>query len=140
MLNEILKVVNTLVAVVIAAGGGFAVSKGLKAVASHTTNNNVKKALEFASQAVLVAQGLLGNGAVQQESAAYDLKKRLDENGIGKNFTEDQILSYIKSAYAKNKANGSLAAVKPIVSATDLAKAEEVVKAQVEKTDAPAAQ
>lgn len=140
MLNEILKVVNTLVAVVIAAGGGYAASKSLKAVASHTTNNNVKKALEFASQAVLVAQGLLGSGAVQQESAAYDLKKRLDENGIGKNFTEEQILSYIKSAYAQNKANGSLAAVKPIVSAADLAKAEEVVNAQVEKTDAPAAQ
>ena len=140
MLNEILKVVNTLVAVAIAAGGGFAVSKGLKYAASHTTNNNVKKALIFASQAVLTAQGLLGNGSVQQESAAYDLKKRLDENGIGKNFTEEQILAYIKSAYAQNKANGSLAAVKPIVSAADLAKAEEVVNAQVEKTDTLTAQ
>ena len=126
MLNEILKLVNTAVAVFVAVGGGFGLSKFLKFKASTEKNENIKKALEFASQAVLNAQAFLGNGSVQQQAAAAELKKRLDENHIGDNFTEAQILSYIKTAYAREKANGALGAVKPLVSDKTLSEAEAV--------------
>ncbi|MGX7042926.1 hypothetical protein [Leuconostoc holzapfelii] len=139
MLNEILKLANTAVAVFVAAGGGFGLSKFLNFKASTEKNENIKKALEFASQAVLTAQAFLGNGAVQQQAAAAELKARLDENKIGDNFTEAQILSYIKTAYAHEKANGALGAVKPLVSAEELAKAEAVVSNAPETAQAPTA-
>ena len=127
MFNEILKLVNTAVAVFIAVGGGFGLSKFLNFKASTEKNENIKKALEFASQAVLTAQSFLGKGEVQQAAAATELKSRLDENGIGKNFTEKQILTYIKQAYAVNKANGTLGAVKPLVSDKALSEAESAI-------------
>lgn len=127
MLNEILKLVNTLLAVFVTSGGAIALSKYLQGRVSTEKNENIKRALEFSNQAVLTAQAFIGTGEVQQAAAASELKKRLDENGIGEKFTEAQILSYIKSAYALNKANGTLAAVKPLVSAEALAEAEAVV-------------
>lgn len=127
MLNELLKVINTLVETGLAVGIGYVLSKGLYFLATHTKNNNIKNALIFASQAVLTAQAFIGNGEVQQAAAAAEIKKRLDENGIGKKFTEAQILTYIKHAYAVNKANGTLGAVKPLVSDEALAKAEAVI-------------
>ena len=127
MLNEILKVINTLVETGLAVGIGYVLSKGLNFLASHNKNNNIKKALIFASQAVLTAQEFLGGGNVQQAAAAAEMKKRLDENNIGKKFTQEQILTYIKQAYAVNKANGTLGAVKPLVSAEALAEAEAVI-------------
>ena len=139
MLNEILKLVNTAVAVFVAAGGCLGLSKFLSFKASTEKNENIKNALEFASQAVLTAQAFLGNGAVQQQAAAAELKARLDENNIGDNFTEAQILSYIKTAYAREKASGALGAVKPLVSAEDLAKAEAVVSNTPETSQAPTA-
>lgn len=127
MLNEFLKLANTLVETVLAIGIGYVLSKGLYFLATHTKNNNIKNALIFASQAVLTAQEFLGGGKVQQAAAAAELKKRLDENNIGKNFTEEQILTYIKQAYAVNKANGTLAAVKPLVSDKALSEAESAI-------------
>ena len=127
MLNEILKLANTLLAVFVTSGGAIALSKYLQGHASNEKNENIKRALEFSNQAVLVAQAFIGTGAVQQAAAAAELKKRLDENNIGEKFTEAQILTYIKQAYAINKANGTLAAVKPIVSAEALAEAEAVI-------------
>lgn len=127
MLNELLKLANTLLAVFVTSGGAVALSKYLKGRASTEKNENIKRALEFSNQAVLVAQAFIGTGEVQQAAAAAELKKRLDENNIGENFTEDQILTYIKQAYAINKANGTLAAVKPLVSAEALAEAEAVI-------------
>lgn len=127
MLNELLKLANTLLAVFVTSGGTIALSKYLKGRSSTEKNENIKRALEFSNQAVLVAQAFIGTGEVQQEAAAAEMKKRLDENNIGKNFTEAQILTYIKQAYAVNKANGTLAAVKPLVSEEALAEAEAVV-------------
>ena len=127
MLNELLKLANTLLAVFVASGGAVALSKYLKGRESTEKNENIKRALEFSNQAVLVAQAFIGTGEVQQAAAAAEMKKRLDENNIGKNFTEEQILTYIKQSYAVNKANGTLAAVKPLVSAEALAEAEAVV-------------
>lgn len=127
MLNELLKLANTLLAVFVTSGGAIALSKYLQGRASTEKNENIKRALEFSTQAVLVAQAFIGTGEVQQAAAAAEMKKRLDENGIGEKFTEAQILTYIKQAYAVNKANGTLAAVKPLVSAEALAEAEAVI-------------
>lgn len=132
MLNEILKLANTLLAVFVTSGGAIALSKYLQGRVSTEKNDNIKRALEFSNQAVLTTQAFIGTGEVQQAAAAAEMKKRLDENNLGKKFTEEQILSYIKSAYAVNKANGTLAAVKPIVSAEALAEAEAVINHQSE--------
>ena len=128
MLNEILKLANTLLAVFVTSGGAIALSKYLHGRASTEKNENIKRALEFSNQAVLVAQAFIGTGQVQQAAAAAEMKKRLDENNIGEKFTEAQILTYIKQAYTINKANGTLAAVKPLVSAEALAEAEAVIQ------------
>ena len=128
MLNEILKLANTLLAVFVTSGGAIALSKYLQGRESTEKNENIKRALEFSNQAVLVAQAFIGTGEVQQAAAAAELKKRLDENNIGEKFTEAQILTYIKQAYAINKANGTLSAVKPLVSAEALAEAEAVIQ------------
>ena len=128
MLNEIFKLANTLLAVFVTSGGAIALSKYLQGRASTEKNENIKRALEFSNQAVLTAQAFIGTGEVQQAAAAAEMKKRLDENNIGKNFTEAQILTYIKQAYAINKANGTLSAVKPLVSAEALAEAEAVIQ------------
>ena len=127
MLNEILKLVNTLIAVFVTSGGAIALSKYLQGRASTEKNENIKRALEFSNQAVLTAQAFIGTGEVQQAAAAAELKKRLDENGVGKFFTEEQILNYIKQAYAANKANGTLDAVKPLVSDKALSEAESAI-------------
>ena len=132
MLNELLKLANTLLAVFVTSGGAIALSKYLKGRASTEKNENIKRALEFSNQAVLVAQAFIGTGEVQQAAAAAKMKKRLDENNIGKNFTEEQSLTYIKKAYAVNKAHVTLGAVKPLVSAESLAEAEKVVNNQSE--------
>lgn len=136
-MNEVLKVVQTLIFVFFAGGFGYGGAKFLKKQASVQKNEHIKTILTFASQAVLSAQSLLGDGKVQQESAAYDVKARLDENGLKDKFTQAQILAYIKQAYATNKADGSLATVKPVVSAEELAEAEKVVTATDNKAAAP---
>lgn len=126
-MNEILKIIETACAVFFAAGFGYVGSKYLKKQAAVEKNEHIKSLLTISSQVVLAAQELLAPGRVQQSSAAADAKKRLDENNLGKYFTQAQILSYIKQAYAVNKANGTLEAVKPAVSEAELAAAEEVV-------------
>lgn len=136
-MNEALKVIQTLVFVFFAGGFGYGGAKFLKKQASVQKNEHIKTILTFASQAVLSAQALLGDGKVQQESAAYDVKARLDENGLGDKFTQAQILAYIKQAYAREKANGVLGAVKPLVSAEELAQAEAVVSNTPETAQAP---
>ena len=126
-MNEVLKMIQTLVLLFFAGGFGYGGAKFLKKQAAVQKNEHIKTILTFASQAVLSAQALLGEGKVQQESAAYDVKARLDENGLGDKFTEAQILAYIKQAYATNKADGLLATVKPVVSEAELAEAEKLV-------------
>lgn len=138
-MNEALKVIQTFVFVFFAGGFGYGGAKFLKKQASVQKNEHIKTILTFASQAVLSAQALLGDGKVQQESAAYDVKARLDENGLGDKFTQAQILAYIKQAYAREKANGVLGAVKPLVSAEELAQAEAVVSNTPETAQAPTA-
>lgn len=134
-MGHFLDVVKTVVEVFFAIGGGFGLSSFLKKNAALQKNERIKAALTFASQAVLQAQAFLANGTEQQESAAISLKQRLDATGMGKHFTEEQILAYIKSAYAQAKADGTLAEVKPVVSEAALKEAEAVISRDVESAE-----
>lgn len=136
-MNEALKVIQTLVFVFFAGGFGYGGAKFLKKQASVQKNEHIKIILTFASQAVLSAQAFLGKGSVQQQAAAAELKARLEENKLGDKFTQAQILAYIKQAYAREKANGTLGTVKPLVSAEELAQAEAVVSNTPETAQAP---
>lgn len=126
-INNIIGLLQSLLILVFVSGGGYVASKWLKKQASSQKNEHIKTALSFASQAVLGVQGLLAPGSVQETSALSTLLKRLDDNGLGNLFTEEQALDYIKQAYATNKANGTLGAVKPIVSDDALKQAEVVI-------------
>lgn len=132
-MNHVLEITQTVVAVFFAGGFGYGGAKFLKKQASVQKNEHIKTILTFASQAVLSAQALIVSGKVQQESAVHYVKAHLDENGLSDKFTQAQILAYIQQAYAKNKADGSLNAVKPVVSAEELAEAEKVVAPTTEK-------
>lgn len=126
-INNVIGLLQSSLILVFVSGGGYVASKWLKKQASSQKNEHIKTALSFASQAVLGVQGLLAPGSVQETSALSTLLKRLDDNGLGNLFTEEQALAYIKQAYATNKANGTLGAVKQIVSDDALKEAEAVI-------------
>ena len=126
-INNIIGLVQTGVGVALALGLGYTVSNWFNTLAISAKNERVKFALTTASQVVLKAQELVANGSAQQADAVSNLLKRIKDNGYEKYFTEEQALAYIKQAYATNKANGTLGAVKPIVSDDALKQAEAVV-------------
>ena len=126
-INNIIGLLQSAIILAFVSGGGYVASKWLKKQASSQKNEHIKTALSFASQAVLGVQGLLAPGSVQETSALANLLKRLEDNGLGHLFTEEQALAYIKQAYATNKANGTLGAVKPVVSDDALKQAEAVI-------------
>lgn len=136
-MNHFLDLLKTAVEVFFAVGGGLGLSAFLKKASATQRNEHIKATLTFASQAVLQAQTLLGGGATQQASAASDLSQRLNENGLGKVFTEAQVLAYIQEAYAKAKAEGTLEAVKPVATEAEVAQAELVVTPNVETAPKP---
>ena len=96
-------------------------------MATSAKNERVKFALTTASQVVLKAQEFIANGSVQQSDAVSNFLKRIKDNGYEKYFTEEQALTYVKQAYATNKANGSLDTVKSLVSDDALKAAESVI-------------
>lgn len=126
-INNIIGLLQTVVGVALAVGLGYTVSKWFQTLATSAKNERVKFALTTASQVVLKAQEFVANGSVQQADAVSNLLKRIKDNGYEKYFTEEQALAYVKQAYATNKANGSLGAVKPLVSDEQLKQAEAVV-------------
>ncbi len=126
-INNIIGLVQTAVGVSLAIGLGYTVSNWFKTLATSAKNERVKFALTTASQVVLKAQEFIANGSVQQSDAVSNFLKRIKDNGYEKYFTEEQALAYVKQAYATNKANGSLATVKPLVSDEALKEAEAVV-------------
>ena len=126
-INNIIGLLQTAVGVSLAIGLGYTVSNWFKTLATSAKNERVKFALTTASQVVLKAQELVANGSVQQADAVGNFLKRIKVNGYEKYFTEEQALSYVKQAYATNKANGTLGAVKPVVSDDALKQAETVV-------------
>lgn len=126
-INNIIGLLQTAVGVALAIGLGYTVSNWFKTLATSAKNERVKFALTTASQVVLRAQEFIANGSVQQSDALSNLLKRIKDNGYEKYFTEEQALAYVKQAYATNKANGTLATVKPIVSDDALKQAETVI-------------
>lgn len=126
-INNIIGLLQTSVGVALAIGLGYTVSNWFKTLATSAKNERVKFALTTASQVVLRAQEFIANGSVQQSDAVSNLLKRIKDNGYEKYFTEEQALAYVKQAYATNKANGTLATVKPIVSDDVLKEAEAVI-------------
>lgn len=126
-INNIIGLLQTAVGVALAIGMGYTVSNWFKTLATSAKNERVKFALTTASQVVLKAQEFMANGSVQQSDAVSNLLKRIKDNGYEKYFTEEQALAYVKQAYATNKANGTLATVRPVVSNSALKEAESVV-------------
>lgn len=126
-ISNIIGLLQTGVGISLAVGLGYTVSNWFKTLATSAKNERVKFALTTASQVVLKAQELMGNGSIQQSDAVSNLLKRIKDNGYEKYFTEEQALAYVKQAYATNKANGSLGAVKPLVSDEQLKQAEAVI-------------
>ena len=126
-ISNIIGLLQTAVGVTLAVGLGYTVSNWFKTLATSAKNERVKFALTTASQVVLRAQEFIANGSAQQSDAVSNLLKRIKDNGYEKYFTEEQALAYIKQAYATNKANGTLATVRPVVSDEDLKKAESVI-------------
>lgn len=126
-ISNIIGLLQTAVGASLAIGLGYTVSKWFATLATSAKNERVKFALTTASQVVLKAQELIANGSIQQDDAVSNLLKRIKDNGYEKYFTEEQALAYIKQAYATNKANGTLGAVKPVVSDDALKEAQAVV-------------
>ena len=126
-ISNIIGLLQTAVGVSLAIGLGYTVSNWFKTLATSAKNERVKFALTTASQVVLKAQELIGNGSIQQADAVSNLLKRIKDNGYEKYFTEEQALTYVKQAYATNKANGTLGTVKPNVSDEQLKQAEALI-------------
>jgi hypothetical protein len=126
-ISNIIGLLQTAVGLSLAIGLGYTVSNWFKTLATSAKNERVKFALTTASQVVLKAQEFIANGSVQQSDAVANLLKRIKDNGYEKYFTEEQALAYVKQAYATNKADGTLATVKPLVSDHALKEAEMVI-------------
>ena len=126
-ISNIIGLLQTAVGLALAVGLGYTVSNWFKTLATSAKNERVKFALTTASQVVLKAQEFIANGSVQQSDAVSNLLNRIKDNGYEKYFTEEQALAYVKQAYATNKANGTLATVRPVVSNSALKEAESVV-------------
>lgn len=126
-ISNIIGLLQTAVDVSLAIGFGYTVSNWFKTLATLSKNERVKFALTAASQVVLKAQELIGNGSIQQADAVSNLLKRIKDNGYEKYFTEEQALAYVKQAYVTNKANGTLGTVKPNVSDEQLKQAEALI-------------
>lgn len=108
-MKETLQIVQTVVFLFFAIGGGYWLSSSLKKNAAQQRNEHLKSAMTFASQGVIAAQSFFDKTGEQQEEKAINiLVSRLESNNLLKFFTQDQIKMLIKEAYGINKANGSL--------------------------------
>lgn len=108
-MKETLQIVQTVVFLFFAMGGGYWLSSSLKKNAAQQRNEHLKSAMTFASQAVINAQKFLDESGEGKESRAVsDLFHRLQDNGMDKYFTANQLQSLIKEAYNINKSNGTL--------------------------------
>jgi len=129
-MNELLHWLELGIQAIAVFGGGFTISKYIKKAASTTRNEHIKSILDFASQAVIYAQNYMANGSQQQDIAINNLKERLVGNKLDKFVTDEQLTAYIQKAYAANKANSQLDAVKPTISqpSVEFAKTQQVTE------------
>lgn len=77
------------------------VNRYLKA---HIRNEHIKFALEVANQAVTAVSDITGlDDNSKREMAVNKLLRRLEANGIGKNFTAEQLQQIVDKVYKETK-------------------------------------
>ncbi len=111
-MNNILDIVLAGVSVIGAFGGLVWLEKELLLMKTKSKSQNLNLALDFAIGAVTFAEKVVGTGQEQRLTSIAMLRKRLGDNNILKNFTDEQIEQIIQQAYAQSKANGLIEAVK----------------------------
>ena len=88
---------------------GALVRYGLSYLQVKTKNERVKLVLEFAEQAVSLAETTNWIGAKKKENAIKTIQQRLEENKLNKYFTYDQLEQYVENAVRLlNQANNKL--------------------------------
>ena len=107
-MNNILNILLAVVSVIIAFGGLVWLEKELRLMKTKSKSQN----LNFAIGAVTFAEKVVGTGEEQRLNSISILRKRLGDNNILKNFTDEQIEQIIQQAYAQSKASGLINAVK----------------------------
>ena len=111
-MNNILNIVLAGVSVIGAFGGLVWLEKELRLMKTKSKSQNLNLALDFAIGAVTFAEKVVGTGEEQRLNSISVLRKRLGDNNILKNFTDEQIEQIIQQAYAQSKASGLITAVK----------------------------
>ena len=77
---------------------GALVRYGLSYLQVKTKNERVKLVLEFAEQAVSLAETTNWIGIKKKENAIKTIQQRLEENKLNKYFTYDQLEQYVENA------------------------------------------
>jgi len=111
-MNNILNIVLAGVSVIGTFGGLGWLEKELRLMRTKSKSQNLNLALDFAIGAVTFAEKVVGTGEEQRLTSIATLRKRLGDNNILKNFTDEQIEQIIQQAYAQSKASGLITAVK----------------------------
>lgn len=111
-MDNILNIVLAGVSVIGAFGGLVWLEKELRLMKTKSKSQNLNLALDFAIGAVTFAEKVVGTGEEQRLTSIATLRKRLGDNNILKNFTDEQIEQIIQQAYAQSKSNGLISAVK----------------------------
>jgi len=111
-MNNILNIVLAGVSVIGAFGGLGWLEKELRLMKTKSKSQNLTLALDFAIGAVTFAEKTVGTGEEQRLTSIALLRKRLGDNNILKNFTDEQIEQIIQQAYSQSKASGLITAVK----------------------------
>lgn len=120
MTTNQINIIHDLIVIALLAGFGYTLSLALEALSSKVKNENIRAALHWASQAVLFAQEYIAKGPDQHRIAVQDLRRRLTSNKKLKRFTDEEIESYIRQAYAINKTQGVLDVIKTDKDPNDL--------------------
>lgn len=136
-MKNIFELVISAVAVFASYGGWKIGAQYFGKLKSSTKNENLKLALGFAQDACLFGQTFSAPGVVQQQAAVIRFKKRLADNGIAKNFTDEQAIALVQRMFTVLKANGQLDAVKKVADKDEVAEAEKVIEGSNEVAASP---
>lgn len=109
MLETIIDILKNFLILFGVALVGALVRYGLSYLQTKTKNERVKMVLEFAEQAVVLAERTNWVGPEKKQLAMEKLTQRLDENKLGKFFTVEQLDQYVeKAVLILNKENDKL--------------------------------
>lgn len=98
MNNIVNEIITNLCIVYGAAVIGALTRYALTLIQTQTKASRVKLAIEFAKQAVAIAETANWSGPKKKEQAMAALEQRLKENGLLKHFTISQLNEYVESA------------------------------------------